>query len=434
MATSRLQSLDVFRGITIAGMILVNNPGSWSTVYEPLLHAEWHGATPTDWIFPFFLFIMGVAIPFALGKRIEAGAHPRALWKKIGVRALIIFGLGLFLAGFPNFGFSVEGIPLARRQVWYFFLGLLMLAVFGRGLLQQKTFAGVVWARRRSQLGWFALGMTIMMVAVGYGYYDLSHLRIPGVLQRIALVYFACANLFLFAPIKGQYWATVSVLLLYWGLMTLVPVPGYGEASLLPERNLGAWLDRLVLGTAHLWRQSKTWDPEGLLSTLPAVGTGMLGVFSGVWLRSDRDAHQKIRILIGWGVLLLVLGQAWGWLFPINKKIWTSSYVLYTGGLAMLFLAICYYLIDIKGWKNWAWPFRVFGMNALFVFILSGIIAKLLYRIPVGNISLQQWLYETFFLTWITGKTASLAWAVSFLILLFVPCYGLYRHRFFIKV
>lgn len=438
MNNQRLLSLDVFRGVTIAGMILVNNPGSWSTVYTPLLHADWHGSTPTDWVFPFFLFIMGVAVPLALGRRLAQGHAPRQLMSKVFSRTLIIFGLGLFLAAFPYFGWRAPQ-PFALKTVHYLLLSGAILAIFGRGILQQKRFSDERFVRRRRWLGYIALGIITVMVALGFGYYDLSSLRIPGVLQRIALVYFFCSLIYLYLPHKGQYILTAGVLLLYWGLMTLIPVPGYGTASLDPETNLGAWLDRLILGTDHLWSQSRTWDPEGLFSTLPAIGTGMLGIFAGIWLRADTGAYRKVNGLLVGGVALIVLGQVWGMAFPINKKIWTSSFVLYTGGLAFLFLGICYYLNDVLKWKTWSKPFAIFGVNALFVYVLSGLVAKLLYLIKLPqageeSISLQSWLYQSVYLQALDGKAASLAWALSFVLLMFIPCWILYRRRIFIKV
>lgn len=438
MKSQRLLSLDVFRGITIAGMILVNNPGSWSTVYSPLLHADWHGSTPTDWVFPFFLFIMGVAVPLALGRRVAQGYAHRQLMSKVFTRTLIIFGLGLFLAAFPYFGWR-DPQPVGLKAAHYVLLSLAMLAIFSRAILQQKRFSEEKFVRRRRLLGYIALATVAVMTTLGFGYYDLSSLRIPGVLQRIALVYFFCSLIFLYLPLRGQYVLTAGILLLYWGLMTLIPVPGYGTASLEPETNLGAWLDRLILGTEHLWSQSRTWDPEGLLSTFPAIGTGMLGVFAGKWLQADTGAYRKVNRLLVGGVVLVVLGQVWGIAFPINKKIWTSSYVLYTGGLAFLFLGICYYLNDVLRWNTWSKPFAIFGMNALFVYVLSGLVAKLFYLIKIPqtgseSISLQSWLYQSVYLQVLDGKAASLAWAVSFVLVMFIPCWMLYRKKIYIKV
>ena len=438
MNNQRLVSLDIFRGITIAGMILVNNPGTWSEVYPPLLHAEWHGCTPTDWVFPFFLFIMGVAVPLALGRRKDQGASNSILIQKLITRTLIIFGLGLFLAAFPDFGFKADE-PATLKKILYVILALVMLAVFGRGILQQKRYQSAPYDRQRKILGYSALAAIVLMVILGFSHYDLSQLRIPGVLQRIALVYFFCSLIFLYTNQRTQYIITIALLIGYWGLMTLVPVPGYGVPSLDPEANIGAWFDRLLLGTQHLWSQSKTWDPEGLLSTIPAIGTGMLGVFTGSWLLKKERSYEAVTGLFVAGVILTALGLVWDVAFPINKKLWTSSYVLYTGGLALLFLGICYWAVDLKGWSSWSKPFQVFGMNALFVYVLSGLVSKLMYMIPVSNagnesMSLGSWIYQNFYLQFLNAKAASLAFAIGFVLMMYLANLLLFRKKIYIKV
>lgn len=369
--SNRLLSLDVFRGITIAGMILVNNPGSWSTVYSPLLHADWHGCTPTDLVFPFFLFMVGVAIPLALGKRKERGDARRAIYLKIFRRTLLIFGIGLFLAAFPKFQFGA--------------------------------------------------------------------LRIPGVLQRIALVYCACAVLFLQSDWKGLLKWSVGLLLGYWGLMTLVPVPGGYPPNLDAETNLGAWLDRTILTSDHLWRQSKTWDPEGLLSTLPAIVTGLTGVLTGLWIKTSRNNYEKLTGMFAVGAILVLVGLCWNLVFPINKKIWTSSYVLYAGGLALVSLGVVYWLVDVLGKKGWIKPFVVYGTNALFAFVLSGLFAKTmgLIRLPAAEgetQSMGQWLYQNLFLSWLPDYPASLGYALFNVLLILGITWILYSRRIFIKV
>ena len=371
MPTSqRLLSLDIFRGMTIALMILVNNPGDWGNVYAPLLHADWHGCTPTDLVFPFFLFIVGVAITFALSRRKNSGQSQSDIYQKIIRRTILIFAIGLFLNGFP--------------------------------------------------------------------YFNLGELRIPGVLQRIALVYGVSAFLFLKLDWKGLLGTSVGLLLLYWGLMTLVPVPGHGAPNLDAETNLGAWLDyKLMAG--HLWSQSKVWDPEGLLSTLPAIVTGLSGVLCGMWLRVKRHPFQTFMGIIRVGALLIVIGLLWDLLFPINKKIWTSSYVVYTSGLALIVLGVIYYLVDVKSYRGWAKPFVIYGTNALAVYVLSGIIARLLYIIKWTNaagesISLKQWIYNTFFTPVLSPYNASFAFALANVLLLFGVAWILYRKKIFIKV
>ncbi len=366
----RLLSLDVFRGMTIAGMILVNNPGDWGNVYAPLLHAKWHGCTPTDLVFPFFLFIVGVSIPLALGKRKALGYEHRGIVLKIIRRVLLIFGIGLFLSLFPKFNFST--------------------------------------------------------------------VRIPGVLQRIALVYGVTAMLFLKTNWKTQAWVGVGLLLVYWALMTLVPVPSGYPPNLEPETNLGAWLDYMLM-PGHLWSQSKVWDPEGLLSTLPAVVSGISGVLTGLWIQQPKGHYEKLTGIFGIGTLAILLGLVWNLAFPINKALWTSSYVAYTSGIALLTLGTIYWLVDVLQYQKWTKPFVVYGTNALFVFVMSGIVAKLLYTIKLSSneqtISLGNWIYQHGFTSWITHPmNASLAYAIANVLFFLALAWVLYWKKIFIKV
>lgn len=369
--SKRLLSLDVFRGITIAGMILVNNPGSWSHIYPALEHSEWNGVTPTDLIFPFFLFIVGVAITFSLTKRKERGDDQKKLLLQILRRSIILFVLGLLMYGFP--------------------------------------------------------------------YYDLATQRIPGVLQRIAVCYFFASLIFLKSNIKTVIYTSAAILFIYWGLMTLIPVPGVGYANLEPSTNLGAWLDRTILGINHLWSGSKTWDPEGILSTLPAISTTLLGVLTGVWLRSENDEKTKTVWMFVFGNFALVLGIIWDIWFPINKGLWTSSYVLFTAGMALQFLGICYWLIDVKGYKWWTKPFVVYGLNAITVFFLSGIVGRLLILIKVTNSggeqsALKTFLYESLFTGWLSPINASLAWAILNIIFWLGVLWIMYSRKLFVKI
>jgi len=375
--SERLLSLDVFRGITIMGMILVNNPGTWGAVYPPLLHAKWHGCTPTDLIFPFFLFIVGVAISYSLSKRKAQGGEMKSLYLNIFRRTIILFGLGIILAGFP--------------------FGLL----FGH------------------EFSW-------------------STIRIPGVLQRIAIVYMISSILFLTTNTKFQYWFTGSILVIYTMLMSLIPVPGVGYANYEPTTNLAAWLDHLLLGS-HLWSGTKVWDPEGILSTLPAIGSAMLGIFTGNWLRSEKDQTTKTVWLFVWGSILMVAGYVWDGWFPINKNIWTSSYVLYTAGLALNFLAFCYWFIDVKKITWWIKPFQVYGMNAITVFFLSGIVGRIMYMVKWngadGSVAtIKSYLFDNFFLSWLTPINASLAWALVYILVWLGLMWILYAKKIFIKV
>lgn len=366
--SGRLTSLDVFRGITIAGMILVNTPGSWSHVYTPLLHAEWHGWTPTDLIFPFFLFIVGVAMAFSLVARLERGDEPATIFVKVLKRSLIIIGIGLFLNAFPRF--------------------------------------------------------------------DVLNMRYPGVLQRIGVVYFFASVIALKTGIRGQAVTAGVLLLVYWALMALVPVPGFGAGELSPDGNLAAFFDRAVFGS-HTWRD--TWDPEGLLSTIPAISTTLAGLLTGHLLRSGKERMEIAGWLfvLGWAGILL--GLVWNLAFPINKSIWTSSYVVFTAGAALQFLGVCYWLIDIKEWRRLAFPAMVFGKNAIAVYVLSGIVVDILIliRMPAADgatTSLYSWIYQHLFVPWAGPLNGSLAFALTFLLVLYGAMYLLYRRRIFIKI
>lgn len=366
----RLLSLDIFRGITIAGMILVNNPGSWGHIYPPLAHAKWHGCTPTDLIFPFFLFIVGVAITLSLQKRKERGDDQKKLLIQIFRRSITLFVLGLILAGFP--------------------------------------------------------------------YFDFSTIRIPGVLQRIAVVYLISSIIFLKTSVRTQAILGVVLLLVYWILMTLIPVPGVGYANLEPTTNLAAYFDNLLLG-GHLWKATKVWDPEGILSTMPAISSAISGILLGHWLQTKVEPATKAVWIFVFGNLLVLIGMFWEPLFPINKSLWTSSYVVYTSGLALIFFAMCYWLVDIKKIDWWTKPFVVYGLNAITVFFLSGIFARSLTLIKwadeLGNeITLRSYLYETFFTPYFSPINASLAWAISFILFWLGLMWILYYKKIFIKV
>lgn len=365
MPTSRLLSLDVFRGITIAGMVLVNNPGSWEHIYWPLEHAQWHGWTPTDLVFPFFLFIVGVSIALALGNRAETGGTKRDLYLKIVKRTLIIFAIGLFLNGFP--------------------------------------------------------------------YFSLAELRIPGVLQRIAVCYFFASIIFLNTRWRTQVAIAIALLLIYWLLLKFVPAPGFAAGDLTKEGSLPSYIDRVVFGK-HVWAQAKVYDPEGLLSTIPALATTLIGVLTGHWLRNEKTRMEKVAGMFVAGAVLTAIGWGWNSFFPINKALWTSSYVMFTGGLALQFLAFCYWLIDIKGYRRWSKPFEIFGMNAIALYVGAGIMATLLGVINVGNQPLGGWIYENLFASWASPVNASLAFAISFVLVWLFLMWLLYRRRIFIRI
>jgi predicted acyltransferase len=447
-AQQRLISLDVFRGMTIAGMVLVNNPGG-SPVYWPLDHAEWNGLTPTDWIFPFFLFIVGVSISISLGKRKEK--PDGKAYGKILSRSLWIYGLGAALSILPFFQFQSSDAPdPVKMLVWL----ILSASLFFLLLRNYKVAAALCVVG--------LLGIAAMNLA-GYNIvaYNYGTLRIMGVLQRIAVCYLITSLVFLHTDWKQQVGISVVLLLAYWLLITLIPVPGC-EVTTMNDKtcNLAAYLDRLILTENHIWRGGKVYDPEGLLSTIPAIVTTISGVLTGTWLRSVPSlggkpeggetspanwpaayaaGSDKVSGMFFFGVALLALGLIWNSYFPMNKALWTSSYVLATSGLALLFLATCYWLIDIKGYARWAWPFRVFGANALALFVFTGFFARMIsaYRVTGAEgqpVSLGRWTMQNIFLRIFQPIDASLAFAISFILLWLFLMWLLYRRRIYIKV
>ena len=374
----RLVSLDAFRGATIAAMLLVNNPGSWKDVHAPLLHAPWHGWTPTDWIFPFFLWIVGVSLTFSFARRVEEGADRGKLFAHVLRRSAIIFAFGMLLATFP----------------------------FG------------------------LLGAT----------FDPATVRIPGVLQRIAVCYLVASAVFLRTTWRGQAVWAAGLLLGYWVLLLLVPVPGYGAGVLEPQGNLAWWIDsRLLAG--HTWRGAPApgFDPEGILSTLPAIATTLLGVLTGHLLRGPETTEMKTIRLLGGGVALLAVGALWGLVFPINKNLWTSSYTVFMAGWSMVWLGGFYWLIDVKGWRRWATPFVIYGMNAIVLFVLAGLVGRLLTLIKWTGaddkaVTLKGWLYQTLFTPYLSPVNASLAFALSFVAVFFVLGWAMWRKKWFVKI
>lgn len=370
-ASGRLVSLDFFRGATIAAMIMVNNPGTWESVYAPLRHADWHGWTFTDLIFPFFLFIVGVAIVYAFSKKLTTGAPKAELYKKIIRRTLILYGLGLFLSGFP--------------------------------------------------------------------YFDLTTIRVVGVLQRIAVCYLAASIIFLHTDWKGQLSWAIALMLVYWGLMEWIPVPGVGAGSYEKGANFSAYIDSMFL-SGHMWSYTKTWDPEGLVSTLPAISTTLFGILTGHWLRNKKSPVEKVMGMLLAGNALMFVASVWNWVLPINKNIWTSSYTVMMAGLALICLAFSYYFIDVRGGsKKWVQPAIVYGTNAITVFVLSGIFAKLLYLITFSgadgsSVSLKTVIYNTVFASWLAPYNASLAFAITFILIMYLLMLILYKKKIFIKI
>jgi predicted acyltransferase len=281
----------------------------------------------------------------------------------------------------------------------------------------------------------FGLGLFMSL----YWYWDFSTVRIPGVLQRIALVYLLCGLIYVKTDYRIQTVLLIIILIGYYLLMTQVPVPGYGKASLQPETNLGAWLDRLLFTPAHLWKQSRTWDPEGVLGTLPAMGTTLLGILTGTWLkRQTYTEGSKVGAMLVVGILLAGAGLWWNVSFPINKALWTSSYVLFTGGLAIIVFSLFYFLVDVLGYKKWTTPFVVYGVNPITVFVASGLLARTMNKVQINfqgqDMSLSTALYGTFFQDYFTPINASLAWAVSFVLVWMIILWIMYNRRIIIKI
>ncbi len=373
-AATRLLSLDAFRGLTMASMVIVNNPGDWGTVYAPLLHAEWNGWTPTDLIFPFFLFMVGVSM--TLSRRASAG------WPVVARRAATIVVLGWLLSLFPFF-------PLSRFDHW----------------------------------------------------------RLPGVLVRIGLCYLAASAIVRASAPRGSgddrrhAWRLAgwvgALTIGYWLAMVWMPLPGHTPGDLSPAGNLGAFIDRAVLGQRHLWQQ-RAWDPEGLASTIPAIATTLLGIIAGFWMRSAEPRPVKAMVLAAAGVAAIALGLLWDLAFPLNKNLWTSSYVMFTGGAAAVSLAACYWALDVKGWRWWATPFVILGTNAIALFVLSGLLAKSMTLIhwhdaAGGAVSLQASVYHQWFAPIASPNNASLLFALAHLAVMFAILSWMYRRKIFLK-
>lgn len=377
--SKRLISLDVFRGATIAGMMLVNNPGDWSKVYTPWDHAKWDGWTYTDTIFPFFLWIVGVAMMLSFAKRFERGEDKGALAMHVLRRSLIIFGLGAFLAGFP----------------------------FG--------------------------------LAFGH-HFSFATIRIPGVLQRIAVCYFITGIFVLnFSP-RVLAGITISLLALYWILVKTVYVPGFGVGVWTPKGNLAWYIDSHLL-RGHTWSGAPVpgFDPEGIFSTIPAIATTLFGVFTGLFLRTDRTKEEKVAWMFVAGNILLLVGLIMDNWLPINKNMWTSTYTVFMGGLALVALGTCFWFIDVKGWSGWSKPFEIYGQNAITVFFLSGIIGRLTTLIKFhgadGNvITLKTWYYNLFFVPIGDPMIVSFAHSIAFMLGLYLIAYFMHRMNWIVRV
>ena len=361
----RLLSLDVFRGFTLASMVLVNDPGSDEHIYAPLEHAEWHGWTFTDTVFPFFVWIAGVALTFSFAARIQRGDSRRTLFLHVLLRALLIFGIGLFLNGFP--------------------------------------------------------------------YFHFDRIRYLGVLQRIAICYLVAASLFLFLKVRGLIVTTVALLASYWMLMMLVPVPGCGAGHLEKDCNLARYVDGLFL-TGHMWSHTKVWDPEGIVSTIPAIATMLFGILTGYLLRVQRSSEEKAAWMLVIGNALLFTGKVMNMWLPINKNLWTSSYSVFMAGLALVVFACCYWIVDVKHFERGTSFFRIYGRNPLAVFVFTGMIGRLLGIIRVGNQPLENWIFDHIFAPLASPINASLLYAIANVFFYFLIVYVMYRRGWFLRV
>jgi len=398
----RLMSLDVFRGATIAAMILVNNPGNWNAVYSPLDHAAWHGWTFTDLVFPFFLWIVGVAIPFSTAHRLEQGQSRQQLRLHALRRAAMIFALGFFL---NSFSYLIDG------------------SLFRDGFS--------AWLHNYA-----------------------TTVRIPGVLQRIGICYFIATLIFLGAGIRGQLIWAAGLLAGYWTLMCAGPLLGCGTGGLDEHGNFSEYIDNLLLNGQtigqHVWSGGKTWDPEGIVSTLPAIATCLFGIMAGQLLRSRQTPETKTAWLFVGGNLLLLTGAIMDFWLPINKKLWTSSYAVFMAGMAMNCFSVSYWLVDVQGWRKWARPFAIYGMNAITVFMLAGLLGRisLAVKLPTAannHITLKTYLYNglcapfaspdtaPFFGFLASPRNASLLWALMYVAVLYLVAYGMYRRKWFLK-
>jgi predicted acyltransferase len=371
LPSSRLISLDLFRGATIAGMILVNNAGDEPSSYWPLKHAEWNGWTPTDLVFPFFLFMVGVAMAFSFSSRLNRGESRQKLLGHVLWRGLALFALGMFLNGFPN-------------------------------------------------------------------QYHLASWRVYGVLQRIAICYVVSAILALWTDWRGWIVAVAGCLAGYWILMRFVSVPGFGVPThdiplLDPDRNIVAWLDRQLLA-GHLYEGTR--DPEGLLSNIPAVATSLLGMLAGQWLRSARSTKNKALGMALFGLIGVIAGKILDLEFPINKKLWTSSYVIFTAGLALLCLSVCYWIVDVKQWRGlWTRPFLVFGTNAIAAYVFAEVISHLLDHLHTSaGVAWQESIYQRIFMPLANPASASLLYALCYVLVCWTAMWVLYRKGIFLKI
>jgi len=423
MLRERLISLDVFRGLTILLMTIVNNPGDWGHVYSPLLHADWHGCTPTDLVFPFFIFIMGVAVPLAMPDK----KYDNTTFNKILIRSLRMLCLGIFFNFFGKIQlFGLDGIPLLAGRL------IITIAV---GYALMGSFSSKV----KNILAFSILFIYLFLAYSGIEAYQ--DVRLPGVLQRIAIVYFVVSLLYLKTTQKTQIITGIILLLAYWALMTLIPVPGIGADNLEKGTNLASWIDSILL-KGHMYRGTITWDPEGILSTIPSIVNGIIGLLIGQLLQLQQPKTEIAKRMAVIGVALIIGGLLWSIVFPLNKSLWTSSYVLFTTGLAATCLSLLYYIIDIADYKKGFKPFLIWGVNPMIVFFSSQIIPQALVMIEFQNphntaekINLLNYLYRFGIAPLFSNPmTASLAGALVYVAIWTFILWIFYKNKLIFKV
>ncbi len=367
--SERNLSIDVLRGLTIALMIVVNSPGNYATTYGPLLHADWHGFTPTDWVFPTFLFVMGNSMSFSFSK--NQWVNDRPFLMKILLRTLVIFLIGYFLFWFPFIKYNAEGMLVA------------------------KPFAST---------------------------------RIFGVLQRIAITYLCASLLIRYLSLKGMLWFSITALIGYRLILAM-----FGDLTL--EGNAALKLDLWILGDRHMYHgEGIAFDPEGILSTLPAIVNVLAGYWAGLFIIRKGATFETVAHLMVAGVILVFVALWWDLFFPINKKLWTSSYVLYTVGLDLLALSVLLYLIDLHKIKSWTFCFEVLGRNPLFIYVLSEVLVILFLFFRVGDQRLYGWIFHHLFQPWAGDYFGSFAFALGILGLCWAVGWMLDKRRIYIKI
>ena len=423
MKNDRIISVDILRGMTILLMIIVNNPGNWGAVYTPLLHAKWNGCTPTDLVFPTFIFVLGIAIPLAMPKK----NWNQETFIKIITRTLRIISLGLFLNFFSRISIFSD------NQILLLFVRLSITILVGYALLGNfnpkiKLFLAVCI-------------FTILLFLAYSGIESFKDVRLPGVLQRIGIVYLIASVIYLKTELDTQIVITIALLIGYWAILTIVPVPGIGTANYNEGTNLSAWLDYYLLQD-HMYAATKTWDPEGILSTLPAVATALIGLIIGKLLLTNDSKIEIIKKMAIIACVLTVTGLLWSFVFPLNKSLWTSSYALYSAGIGLFILTFIHYIIEIIGVKKGLFFFLIWGVNPMIVFFLSGILPRALGMITFQNpenadakISILNYAYQF----WINPnfdneKSASLTYALLYACLWSLLLWFFYKKKLFFKV